>query len=371
MRSSKQLLLDSRLFAKDDRRRSWWVLLSTMALLAALIAVCVADLHWAIRVGASLISGLTLVRLFIIYHDYQHGTILKGSRIAGALMTLYGLATLNAPSIWARSHDHHHKNNAKVFGAAIGSYPVMTTTSWARASRGQRVAYLIQRHPLTILAGYLTIFLYGMTIRSLINNPREHWDSAVSLMVHFGLIGLTTYFIGPDVMLLAVVGPCTFASAIGGYLFYAQHNYPAMKIRDRANWDYVYAAIHSSSYIPMNPVSAWFTGNIGFHHVHHLNFRIPFYNLPQAMAAFEELQNPGGTTLWPWDIVRCLKLKLWDAKLDRLISLAEYRRNQEAAAKQSLSTSATPGQPVAAKAVAIKPGATSTKDSKSGDTVAA
>ena len=67
-----------------------------------------------------------LVRLFIIYHDYQHGTILKGSPVAAAVMTVYGLATMNPKSIWNRSHNHHHKNNAKIYGADIGSYPIMT-----------------------------------------------------------------------------------------------------------------------------------------------------------------------------------------------------------------------------------------------------
>ena len=131
---------------------------------------------------------------------------------------------------------------------------------------------------------------------------------------------------GIDGLVLAVLLPCAIASAVGGYLFYAQHNYPDVKIRDRAQWDFVDAALHASSYISMSPPMAWFTGNIGYHHVHHLNHKIPFYKLPAAMAEFEELQSPGRTTLWPWDIARCLRLKLWDRKRDRLITLAEHRR---------------------------------------------
>ncbi|MAE64963.1 MAG: fatty acid desaturase [Phycisphaeraceae bacterium] len=326
MRESRQLLLDSQQFAVDDRRRSWWCLLSTVSLLIAMVGFCLTELHWLARLPASIVAGFTLVRLFIIYHDYQHGAILRGSRIAGALMTLYGLATLNPPSIWGRSHNHHHRNNAKIFGASIGSYPVMTTDIWDRATRGQRLRYLAQRHPVTIAAGYLTIFLYGMTIRSLISNPREHWDSALAIVVHLGIIALALLD-GTDGLLLALIIPGTIASAIGGYLFYAQHNFPDMKIRGRSAWDYVDAAMCSSSYIPMNPLMGWFMGNIGYHHVHHLNHKIPFYRLPVAMARFEEMQNPGRTTLWPWDIARCLRLKLWDVGRDRLITLAEHRRH--------------------------------------------
>ncbi len=326
MRDSRQLLLDSRQFACDDRRRSWWHLLTAVALFTALTAFCLTELHWLVRVPASILAGLTLVRLFILYHDHQHGTILKGSRLAQVVMIFYGLGTLNPPSIWSRSHNHHHKENAKVFGAAIGSYPVMTTGAWDRATRRQRFAYLVQRHGLTIAAGYLTIFLYGMTIRSLINNPRKHWDSAVAIAVHAGLISLA-FLDGADAVLLTMLIPGTIAAAVGGYLFYAQHNYPDVKIRDRADWDYVDSALHSSSYIPMSPPMAWFTGNIGYHHVHHLNYRIPFYKLPAAMAELEELQNPGRTTLWPWDIARCLRLKLWDPRRDRLVTLTEHRRH--------------------------------------------
>jgi omega-6 fatty acid desaturase (delta-12 desaturase) len=82
------------------------------------------------------------------------------------------------------------------------------------------------------------------------------------------------------------------------------------------------AALAGSSYIPRNPALRWFTGNIGYHHVYHLNARIPFYRLPEAMAALVELQSPGVTTLSPLDVYRCLRLKLWDAVLQCLVSFA-------------------------------------------------
>jgi hypothetical protein len=108
-------------------------------------------------------------------------------------------------------------------------------------------------------------------------------------------------------------------------LFYAQHNFPGARFPNRAGWDYVAAALDSSSYLRMNPVMHWLTGNIGYHHVHHLNARIPFYRLPEAMAGIEELQSPGTTSLHPCDIYRCLRLKLWDPERERLVSFQEHR----------------------------------------------
>src|SRR5262249_36067991 len=114
MRTKSELVRATKPYAREQRWRSWWHLGSTLAVLGGLLAaVCVTELPLWVRVPCSVLTGLVLVRLFIIYHDYQHGTILRGSLLAGGLMRLYGLVTLNPPSIWNRSHNHHHKNNAK------------------------------------------------------------------------------------------------------------------------------------------------------------------------------------------------------------------------------------------------------------------
>jgi omega-6 fatty acid desaturase (delta-12 desaturase) len=320
-RSNKELLRLSKHYAQDDPRRSWWHLLSTLAGFIALIAFTCTEVHWLWRLPASVLAGLMLVRLFILYHDFQHKTILRGSKIAKAIMTLYGLAALNPPSIWNRSHDHHHHNNAKIFGANIGSVPIMTVESWRRAPAKVRLGYAISRHPITIALGYLTVFLYGMCIRSLVAQPRMHLDSALALVVHGALIALALSD-GVDVLILAVMIPSMLAAAMGAYLFYAQHNCPGLVLQTRADWDYVRAALDSSSFIRMSPLMHYFTGNIGYHHVHHLNHRIPFYRLPEAMAAITELQSPQTTSLSPADILRCFRLKLWDRRNNRLVGFA-------------------------------------------------
>ncbi|TMA32235.1 MAG: hypothetical protein E6J87_13480 [Deltaproteobacteria bacterium] len=93
-----------------------------------------------------------------------------------------------------------------------------------------------------------------------------------------------------------------------------------MKLQGRADWNFIYAALHSSSYTAMSPVLRWFTGNIGYHHVHHLNAHIPFYRLPEAMSAIRELRATQPIRLSPRDIYRCFRLKLWDPKKDRMVS---------------------------------------------------
>ena len=116
--------------------------------------------------------------------------------------------------------------------------------------------------------------------------------------------------------------PIMIASAMGAYLFYAQHNFPTARLKPNSEWSHVDAALNASSYIAMSPLMHWFTGNIGYHHVHHLNAQIPFYRLPEAMASLEELQEPGITTLKFGDVLACLRLKLWSPEQNRFVTFA-------------------------------------------------
>jgi omega-6 fatty acid desaturase (delta-12 desaturase) len=290
---------------------------------AVVIGIACLDIAWPLRLLVGILAALVHVRLFVIYHDYQHGNILQGSRVAAFFFRLYGFASLTPPSIWRHTHDHHHRNNARDFGVdSVGSYPVLTPQGFRNAAPSARFFYLVARNPLTIVFGYLTVFFWGFCVVPLATKPRQHFDAALSVIVHFGLLGTLFYF-RPDIALFAVLLPWFVACAFGSYLFYAQHNYPSVKLQPGKEWDYVFAALHSSSFIRMSPVMHWFTGNIGYHHVHHLNAHIPFYRLPEAMAALEELQSPATTSLWPRDILRCLRLKLWDPEKGCLVSYRE------------------------------------------------
>jgi len=319
----RQLLIDSRRYASEQIGKSWWHFLTTLAALAVSSGVAVVcDPLW-LRLFASLVTGLILVRVFIVYHDYQHQAMFKNSLLARGLLTLYGYLMLTPPSVWRRSHDHHHRHNSKLFGASIGSFPIMTTESYAAASPRERLEYRIARSPWIILLGYLTVFMFGMCVRPFLLDPRRHWDAPISLVLHTGLLALLWIAADLQTALLAFAIPVWIASALGAYLFYIQHNFPDAKIRRCEEWSYTQAALRSSSYLKAGPVMHWFTGNIGYHHVHHLNAKIPFYRLPEAMAGLPPLQSPGGTSLSIKDILGCLRLKLWDPQRDRFVTFAE------------------------------------------------
>jgi omega-6 fatty acid desaturase (delta-12 desaturase) len=131
--------------------------------------------------------------------------------------------------------------------------------------------------------------------------------------VHIAL-WVVVFIFAPGIFLFTFIIPLAIGAALGAYLFYVQHNFPAVDLGDQSEWDYIFAAMHSSSFLDTNRLMHWFTGNIGYHHIHHLNARIPFYRLPEVMKALPELQSPGRTSLSPRQIFACCRLKLWDAQ---------------------------------------------------------
>jgi omega-6 fatty acid desaturase (delta-12 desaturase) len=165
-----------------------------------------------------------------------------------------------------------------------------------------------------------------MCILSLIRNPKKHWDSAVAILVHATIGVLFILMGGWATFWFSFMIPALISSAIGAYLFYAQHNFPGVTFKNKENWSYYDAALHSTSYMKMNPVMRWFTGNLGYHHIHHLNARIPFYRLPEVHQSFSEFDIVQTTSLNPADIYRCFQVKVWDPNLNHMLSLHDLRK---------------------------------------------
>jgi omega-6 fatty acid desaturase (delta-12 desaturase) len=268
-----------------------------------------------------------MVRAFITYHDYMHGSILRGSRLAWVLFRVYSALSLTPPRSWKKSHNYHHGHVGQISTFTAGAFPIMTTRMWHEVSRATRLRYRAVRHPLIVLGGYLTIFFFSISLLPLLKNPAAHWDSFVALLGHATLITALWTLGGLDVAFFVILLPMTIASALGSYLFFAQHSFKHMQILPSETWTYDRAATESSSYMRLNRVMRWFTGNIGFHHVHHLNVRIPFYRLSEAMDAIPELQSPATTSLAPRDIAECFRSCLWDQDRQRMVSYRDAKRS--------------------------------------------
>jgi len=320
-RSVPELILATKAFAKGDALRSWWCVLSTGFLLLAALVGAIALPILALRIASSILAGFLLIRSFVIYHDQQHQAILPRSRLAEALMRLVGIYALSPSAVWRSSHGHHHTHNSKLRGSHIGSYPIMTKEQFRKSTPAGRRHYLFIRHPLTILFGYVFMFFYGMCVKPFRHDPRDHWEGLVAVVLH-GAFGVTLWVRwGWQAWVLVQLVPHFMLGVVGAYFFYAQHNFPGVSIYDRAGWAYGKAALGSSSYLRTNRIMAYFTANIGYHHIHHLNAKIPFYRLPEVFREMPELQSPKVTTLNPREIMRCLRLKVWDVEAQEMVGV--------------------------------------------------
>jgi acyl-lipid omega-6 desaturase (Delta-12 desaturase) len=327
MRNRADLLLASKPFIREDVTRSWLETFITLAgLIVCFVIPFIESLPIIVRIFTALLCSLFYVRMFIIYHDYQHNAILQGSRFATLLMQAFGIFILAPHGIWKRSHDHHHTHNSKLTIHGIGSYPTISTKRFLALSKQDQRIYLMNRHPLTVIFGYITLFIYWLNVKSFFESPRKHIDSLVALVLHFVAAAAIAYYFGMLTLFIAWILPFFLAFATGSYLFYCQHNFPGAKFHENEEWNYEHAAIDSTSFMVMNPVLQWFTGNIGYHHVHHLNSRIPFYRLPETMKSIPELHNVTKTSWNPIEVYRCLRLKLWDPERGEMITLSQLHR---------------------------------------------
>jgi omega-6 fatty acid desaturase (delta-12 desaturase) len=327
----REMLRATRPFATESVPRSWWHVASTFTLLLAVLTGAGLVGWWPLRVGLSMLGALVMVRAFIMFHDFMHGSILRESRIARVFFSIYGCFGLTPPRSWNKSHNHHHGHVGQQTPDCVGAFPVITTRMWREASLGEKARYRAMRHPLIILFGYVTVFGFSVCLLPLLRDPLAHWDSALSLLAHGGLITLLWVFGGFDMALFVVLLPMTMATILGSYLFFAQHSFKGMQVMSRETWTFYRAALGSSSYLRLNRLMQWFTGNIGFHHVHHLNTRIPFYRLPEAMAAIPVLRSPITTSLGLRDIFASFNACLWDEKLGRMVTYREARLGEPAA----------------------------------------
>ncbi|MCX8491235.1 MAG: fatty acid desaturase [Cyclobacteriaceae bacterium] len=324
MRTGKELMMASKNFAGEDPLRSWIEILLTIVLATTtFVFLLLPEIHFIFKFVAAITCGLLYVRLFVIYHDYQHRAILQNSFAAQLLMRAIGIYLLAPETIWKRTHEHHHNNNSKLTISGIGSYPTISKTRFQNLTKKERFIYLVNRHPITILLGYLTLFIYWLNLKSFFQSPGKHLDSLFALLFH-SLAGFSVwYFIGINGLLLAWIFPFLLAFGMGSYLFYCQHNFPGATFKENQDWTYENAALSSTSFMIMNPVMQWFTGNIGYHHVHHLNSRIPFYRLVEAFKDMPELSEAKTTSWNPIDVSNCFRLKLWDAEQQKMISLSQ------------------------------------------------
>lgn len=307
-------------YRKPSLWRSLWQLGNSLIPYAILWYLMV----WSLEVSYWLTLALSipatgfLVRLFIISHDCGHGSFFRASWANHLVGRITSFLCFIPYYCWKHEHAIHHANSGDLDNRGVGDISTLTVEEYRQLSAWGRLRYRLYRNPLVLFGiGGLFLFLIRFRFPREGATHREKWSvyqTNVALVLFWTAIGLTLG-IWPY---LLVQGPITIlASASGVWLFYVQHQFEGAYWERHNNWDYVNGALRGSSYYRLSGVLQWFTGNIGFHHVHHLNSAIPNYYLQRCHIENPRLQEV--PTLGLIESLRTNRCKLWDEANQRMV----------------------------------------------------
>ena len=277
-------------------------------------------------------AGLAM-RLFILQHDCGHGSFFaspRANRLTGLLLS--GI-TLTPYQCWRRQHAAHHATNGQLDHRGIGDITTLTVAEYGKLSRWRRFGYRLYRNPL-VLFGLGPIVHFSLLQRFTGRLPKS-WTrerrSVRRLNVALAVVyALLAWLVGPWTFLKIHVPVIALAASAGAWLFYIQHQFdPAYWAHDD-HWEFDVAAHRGSSFLDLPWPLRWFTANIGYHHIHHLDSRIPNYALPRCHDADPRLWTAPRLTLV--SSLKCMHLKLWDEGAGRMVTFRAAGR----AARQRL-----------------------------------
>jgi len=268
-----------------------------------------------------------LVRLFMIQHDCSHGAFFRWKPLNDWVGRVIGVVTLTPFDYWRFSHAVHHAGSGALDRRTLGAVETLTVEEYRALPRIKQLGYWLYRHPL-VLFGLGPAYMFLLQHRVPIGMMRQGWRpwlsvQATNLGIAALVIGMMMIF-GVLPFLLVYLPMMVMAASAGVWLFFVQHQFEETYWARGEDWNFHEAALRGSSHYDLPPVLRWFTANIGIHHVHHLNSRIPYYRLPQVLRDEPALSAVGRLTLVA--SIRCAGLTLWDESSRRLISFREMRR---------------------------------------------
>jgi omega-6 fatty acid desaturase (delta-12 desaturase) len=279
--------------------------------------------YW-ITLALSIPSAGILVRLFIIFHDCGHGTFFKSGKLRDLTGIIIGILTFTPYYSWTRNHQIHHETSGNLDRRGVGDVWMLTVDEYKQSSQWQRIVYRFYRHPVTMF-GIGTLYMF------LVNNrfTKQNMDQKGHLGVYLTNIGLIVFalamsmLIGIKAFAMIQLPVIYVAAIIGFWLFYIQHQFEPTYWTREVDWDYKTVALNGSSYYKLPRILMWFTGSIGYHHIHHLGPMIPNYNLRKCHK-----ENDLFLEIKPLTIrasFRSLTFRLWDEKASELISFRKMR----------------------------------------------
>lgn len=323
MRSWKEIVAPYR---HSDLRRSIWQLASTATLFFAawVLAYRLLEVSYALTVLVAIPASFLLIRLFIFQHDCGHGSFFPSRRANDIVGSVIGVVMLTPYHYWRKTHAIHHATHGDLERREFGDIQTISVREYKARSRWGKLRYRLYRNLFVLLVigpTYQFIFKHRLPLDAPRKWTRE-WASILwtdAALAAVALVAWQTFGLAELVIVHGTIMVIT--GAIGIWLFYVQHQFEDTYWESTENWDFHRAGLEGSSMYDLPRVLHWLTGNIGYHHIHHIASHIPNYNLRRAYEENPELQRV--TRLSLLESLRCARLKLWDEDRRRLVTFRE------------------------------------------------
>ena len=315
-------------YQNADITRSIWQLTNTLVLYAALWYLMILSLNWPYwsTLLLAIPTGGMAVRLFIIFHDCGHGSFFNSSKWNHRVGSVIGVLVFTPYFYWRQSHSIHHATAGNLDKRGIGDVWTMTIEEYLAASKWKKFSYRVYRNPFFMFViGPVFMFLFSQRIPSYSHKKREknsvHWTN-LGIAVFITLMSLLIGFKNFWLIQLPVIW---IAASVGVWLFYVQHQFEGVYWERAKKWDFVKAGLEGSSFYKLPKLLQWFTGNIGFHHIHHLSPKIPNYLLEKCHNENPIFQvKPVGILT----SLKSLTYRLWDEKKRQLVHFTYLKKYQ-------------------------------------------
>lgn len=313
-------------YQKPSTWRAMWQIINTFVPIAGLwylMYLCL-PVSWWLLVPLAALMGAFVVRVFIIFHDCGHGSFFKSPAANDAVGFISGILTFTPYYQWRWEHAIHHSAAGDLDRRGTGDVWTLTVQEYLEASRWKKFAYRLSRNPFVLFViAPMFLFVIQQRIPSMKGSKREqHSVYAMNVAILCMVVGLISIF-GWKAYLLIQLIALMVAGGAGVWLFYVQHQFEGVYWERGDDWSFTDAALKGSSFYKLPRILQWFSGNIGFHHIHHLSSRIPNYNLERCHQAHPLFQEVKPITFF--SSFKSLTFRLWDEQNRRLVGYRHLR----------------------------------------------
>jgi omega-6 fatty acid desaturase (delta-12 desaturase) len=312
------------LYQKPSTWRALWQIIDSIVPYVLLWYLMYRSLSvsWWITLPLAVLASGFLIRIFIIFHDCGHGSFFKSQLVNDTVGFVAGVITFTPYYHWRWEHAVHHAGSGDLDKRGTGDIWTMTVQEYLESSRWKRFAYRLARNPIVLFViAPIFLFLIRQRFPSPGASKRERESVQWMNLAILGMVAGLIWTFGFKSYLLIQLTITGVGGAIGIWMFYVQHQFEGVYWERGEDWDYTAAALQGSSFYKLPKILQWFSGNIGFHHIHHLSPRIPNYNLERCHKADPLFQNVPSVTLL--SSLKALTFRLWDEPLRQLVG---YRR---------------------------------------------